>query len=430
MRHCNTAGLLGVIIEVSLSVHVCVITDDLDRVLVSTYSTISSKSPELAVCCSLWCCNKWCTCLKRKVCNIINDTDCEFLFLSVLIYCYDLCRCCIFGTKSVTSCKDLNIAELAVAKSCNNIKIQRLAKSSWLFCSVKNRDLLNCIRDCIDKSLCTEWSVKTNFNNTDFLTSCHKVIDCLLDGIVYGTHSYDDVLSVSSSVVVEQFVVCSDLLVNFVHILLNNCRKSVIIWITCLSCLEEDIRVLSGTSLTWMVRIQSTVTELCDCVHICHIFQIFIVPCLDLLDLMRCTESVEEVDERNFSFDCCKMSNRCKVHNLLYRRLTKHCTSSLTTGHNVGMVTENTKCVGSKCTGRYVDNSRKLLTSNLVKVRDHKQKTLGSCVGCSQGTCCQRTVNCTCCTSLRLHLCNLYFLSKDVLSSLSCPLICCFRHNR
>ena len=99
-----------------------------------------------------------------------------------------------------------------------------------------------------------------------------------------------------------------------------------------------------------MVRVQSTVTELCDCVHICHIFQIFIVPCLDLLDLMRCTESVEEVDERNFSFDCCKMSNRCKVHNLLYRRLTKHCTSSLTTGHNVGMVTENTKCVGSKCT--------------------------------------------------------------------------------
>ena len=31
------AGLLGVIIEVSLSVHVCVVTDDLDGVLVSTY---------------------------------------------------------------------------------------------------------------------------------------------------------------------------------------------------------------------------------------------------------------------------------------------------------------------------------------------------------------------------------------------------------
>ena len=195
---------------------------------------------------------------------------------------------CIFGTKSVTSCKDLNIAELAVAKSCNNIKIQRLAKSSWLFCSVKNGDLLNCIRDCIDKSLCTEWSVKTNFNNTDFLASCHKVIDCLLDGIVYGTHSYDDVLSVSSSVVVEQFVVCSDLLVNFVHVLLNNCRKSVIIWITCLSCLEEDIRVLSGTSLTWMVRIQCVITECLNSVHICHIFQVFIVPCLNLLDLVRC----------------------------------------------------------------------------------------------------------------------------------------------
>ncbi len=84
VRHCNTAGLLGVIIEVSLSVHIGIITNDLDGVLVSTYGTISSQTPELAVCCSLWCCNKWCACLKRKVCNIIYDTDCEFLFLSVL----------------------------------------------------------------------------------------------------------------------------------------------------------------------------------------------------------------------------------------------------------------------------------------------------------------------------------------------------------
>ena len=114
VRHCNTAGLLGVIIEVSLSVHVCIVTDDLDGVLVSTYSTICSKSPELTVCSSFWCCNKRSACFQRKVCNIINDTDCEFFFCCVLVYCNDLCRCSIFGTKTVTSCEDLDIFELAV----------------------------------------------------------------------------------------------------------------------------------------------------------------------------------------------------------------------------------------------------------------------------------------------------------------------------
>ena len=49
VRHCHTAGLLGVIIEVSLCIHICVVTDDLDGVLVCSYCTVSSKSPEFTV---------------------------------------------------------------------------------------------------------------------------------------------------------------------------------------------------------------------------------------------------------------------------------------------------------------------------------------------------------------------------------------------
>ena len=237
-------------------------------------------------------------------------------------------------------------------------------------------------------------------------------------------------ICILSSVVVEQFVVCSDLFVYFVHVFLYNCRKSIVVRVACFSCLEEDIRVLSRTSLAWMIRVQSVFTELCDRIHISHIFQIFIIPCFDLLDLMRCTETVKEVDERNFSFDSCKMSYRCKVHNLLYRRLAKHCATCLTACHNVRMISENGKCVRSKCTGRYVDNARKLLSCDLVKVRDHQKKTLRCCVGSCKGTGCQRSVNCTCSTSLGLHFSNLYFLSKDVLSSLGCPLVCSFSHNR
>ena len=49
VRHGNTAGLLGVIIKVSLCVHVSVVTDDLDGVLVCTYGTVSAKTPEFTV---------------------------------------------------------------------------------------------------------------------------------------------------------------------------------------------------------------------------------------------------------------------------------------------------------------------------------------------------------------------------------------------
>ena len=34
--------------------------------------------------------------------------------------------------------------------------------------------------------------------------------------------------------------------------------------VTCFSCLEEDVRILSGTSLTWMIRIQCMLSECID----------------------------------------------------------------------------------------------------------------------------------------------------------------------
>ena len=103
-------------------------------------------------------------------------------------------------------------------------------------------------------------------------------------------------------VIIEQLVVGADLLVDLVHILFHNTRDRLIIGVGGLAGLEEDVGVLSRTSLTWVIRIKSMVTECSDCIHICHILQIFIIPCFNLLNLVRCTESIEEVDEWKFSF--------------------------------------------------------------------------------------------------------------------------------
>ena len=109
-----------------------------------------------------------------------------------------------------------------------------------------------------------------------------------------------------------------------------------------------------------------------------------------------------------------QMCNRSQVHNLLYAGLTQHRASGLTAGIYIGVIAEDGKCMAGKCTCRYIEYARQLLTCNLVQVRDHQQQTLRSGVGSGQSTCCQRTVYGTCCTCLRLHLCNLYSLSENI----------------
>ena len=48
MGTCNAAGLLGVVCEVSLSIKICVVADDLDCALVSTDCTVGTKTVEQA----------------------------------------------------------------------------------------------------------------------------------------------------------------------------------------------------------------------------------------------------------------------------------------------------------------------------------------------------------------------------------------------
>src|SRR5699024_7147536 len=127
VRHCNTAGLLGVIVKVSLCVHICVVTDDLDGVLVRSDCTVSAESPEFTVDRSFRCCDKRLVSFQRQMCHIVLDTECEFLLLIIVIYSNDLSRSRILGTKSVASCIDRHCVEFGAFERCDNIQIQRLA---------------------------------------------------------------------------------------------------------------------------------------------------------------------------------------------------------------------------------------------------------------------------------------------------------------
>ena len=86
VRHGNTAGLLGVIIEVSLSIHVGVVTDDLDGVLVCTYGTVSAQTPELAVDGACRSGNQRCAQLQRQIVSHHRTIPMVNFCFSVLLY--------------------------------------------------------------------------------------------------------------------------------------------------------------------------------------------------------------------------------------------------------------------------------------------------------------------------------------------------------
>ena len=109
--------------------------------------------------------------------------------------------------------------------------------------------------------------------------------------------------------------------------------------------LEEDISVFVRTAHYGTFGVEGSLSESVNCVHIAHFFKIFVIPNSDFLNFVGCTETVKEVDERNSALDCCKVSNCAEIHNLLGICFSEHCETCLTAGINVGMVTENVKCV-------------------------------------------------------------------------------------
>ena len=110
--HRHAAGLLGIIIKVCLRIHVGVVADDLDGVLVCTDRSVRAKAPELAVDGSLRCRDNRRSFLERQACDIIDNADGELFLCSVLVNSDNLCRCRILASQSVTACENRNILEL------------------------------------------------------------------------------------------------------------------------------------------------------------------------------------------------------------------------------------------------------------------------------------------------------------------------------
>ena len=121
--HGNAAGLLGIIIKVSLCVHVCIVTDNLDGVLVGANGTVCAKAPELAVNGAFRRGDRIFLYLQGKVGNVIINTDGESFFFCIVVYGDNLARRSILGAQAITAAGNLNCVELGALQCSHNIQV-------------------------------------------------------------------------------------------------------------------------------------------------------------------------------------------------------------------------------------------------------------------------------------------------------------------
>ena len=176
--------------------------------------------------------------------------------------------------------------------------------------------------------------------------------------------------------------------------------------------------------------VQGVLAERVNSVHVAHFLQVLVIPHGDLLNLVRGAETVEEVDEGNTALNGGQMGHGSQVHDLLNVILAQHGKAGLTAGHDVGMIAEDVQSVAGHGTGGHVEHAGQQFAGDLVHIGDHQQQTLRGRVGGSQRTGCQRTVDGTGSTGLRLHLAHLDGGAEDVLLTVGCPLVHIVCHGR
>ena len=243
----NAAGLLGVVLEVSLNVLVGVVADDLDGVLVSADGAVAAETPELALNGAF--CRGGGSSLfgQREVSHVVNDADGELtlhlVLLKLVVNGKDGGRRSVLRAEAVAAADDLNVAA-CVCNGGDNVEVQRLALSAGLLGAVEDCDLLAGSRNGLEQLVCSPGAEQSYLYKTDLLALSGEVVDDFFCNVADGAHCNDYAVGIGSAVVVKQLVVGAELFVDLAHVLLNDLGDSVVVLVGGLTVLEEDISVL------------------------------------------------------------------------------------------------------------------------------------------------------------------------------------------
>ena len=431
VRNRQTAGLLGVVCEIRLSVHIGVVTDDLDGVLVRADGAVRAETVELAADCASRSSVEDLAGRQAGVGHVIDNADGEVVLrrveLEVVENSLDVGRRELLGAQTVAAADDLDLAAF-LSEGGADVEVERLAQRAGLLGAVEDSDALAGRRNRGDETLGVERTIQVNAHQTDLLAHLVELVDSFGRNVAARAHRHDDILGIRRANVVKRLVRTAGDLGHFVHDLFHDCRNSIIVLVAGFTALEVDIRVLRGAAQSRMIRIQRTGTELSDLLSRQQLRHILIRNLVDLLNLVRGTETIEEMQERNRALQRRDVRNQSHVLRFLNGVGSQHGETGLTASHDVRMIAEDGQRVVSQRTGAHMENARQQLASDLVHVRDHQQQALGRGERRGERAGLQRAMHSTGGTGFGLHLSDADSLTEQVLTIMRSPVIRNFRH--
>mmetsp|Transcript_16002 Transcript_16002/g.43308 ORF Transcript_16002/g.43308 Transcript_16002/m.43308 type:complete len:1074 (+) Transcript_16002:1190-4411(+) len=427
MGHSETTGLLGVVLEIALSIAGGVGSDHLDGSLVGANSTVRPKTKEQALNSPLGEHIDLFLDLEGEIGHVVGDTHREvtlgLLGQEVLVHGNSLAWSEVLATEAIATADDRNLAQAAKVQRSANVGEQGLANTGGVLDTVKNCDLLHRGREGGKEALLDPRAEETDLEDTDLLALAVEVMDNLGQRDGSGTHGNHDVLSIRVAIVGKGSIAAASDLRDLVGPLVQVGGDLGDVLVGSLSTLEENVRSLVGTLDVGIQRGQGSVVVRLHGIPRDELLDGVVVDHLDLVDLVRRTEAIEEMEDGDTHVHGGQVRNERLVHNHLGRLGAQHDPASGAARHDVTLVTIDVQGVGAKSTGRNVENAGKHLSGDFVHVGDHQEQSLGSSVGRSQSSSLQSTVKGTGSTALTLHFCDVDNLIEAVLEALRRPLV-------
>ena len=435
VRGGHGAGLLGVVNEVALGVVVGFVTDNLDGVLVGTHGTVGTQTEEHSL-------EEVAFQLEvrvdgeARVADVVVDTDGEACFRSVLgefvVNGLDHSRGEFLGGKTVAATDHLRHSHLAGHHGFGNggqgVLEERFASGTRFLAAVEDGNLLDSLRESGNDGFHRERTVQADVHETDLFALGVEVLDGVTDGAGRRTHRNDHAVSVGGTDVVHDVVLTASVASNLVHVLLDNFRNLGVERVHRFAALEVDVRVLGGTAHGRAVRSEAALPASLHVLFVDDVTDNAVFESFDLHHFVGGTETVEEVHERNAAFESGSVGHESEVLAFLHAAGGEHGETGLAAGHHVGMVTENRKTLHGEGTSSHMEDRGGQFARNLVHVRDHQEKTLGSGEGRGEGTGLQSTVNGTGSATFGLHFKHAGNLSPNILLACSTPVVGVLSH--
>ena len=187
MGNGKSARLFGIIFKIALSVHVCMVADNFNGILIRAYSAVRAQTVEFAAHNALGSRIYKNIYVQRIAGNVVVNAHCEMILglgnRSVVIYSLDHAGRELFGAQAVTSAQNGYIIPAGVLKRGAYVGIKRLAHRAGLLGAVHGYDGLAACRNGGNEMFKREGAIKTNLNQAQLLAVFIKVIDSFFNGV-------------------------------------------------------------------------------------------------------------------------------------------------------------------------------------------------------------------------------------------------------